>query len=922
MHATFFQSLAASRRQTGPVRALLAAVVALLLGTATVAKAATFTEAGIQLNLDLNTASEAVAIVANASTYTLTLTGGTWSGVDSANVTGNGTATLTVTAAGIAAFDTVSLTDSATGTAATFNNSGVNTYSDTFDITLDNAAGAITFNGNSVFAGTASIAARTSRNISFTVGSTLMAANGNIVLEANQQATPTSGDFIGVNIEGAGVLVTGTGTLSVAGRGGDGAGFQHGVQVRENSSFTVGGNLSGGTTGLLNVSGTGGASTGTSNNGVYVRDTKSQITSTGGPVTITGQGGGTGASSQTTGVALTLGGQISAGNSGTVTVTGTGGAASGLSNMGVGLGSASRITSNGGNVSVTGFGGGLGGGAEHFGVWLTQGAEISAGGAGTVTVEGTGGTDGQVNYGVFVREANSRITSNGGAVSVTGQGGGTGAAANNIGVVLINSGQIGAGGAGTTTVLGTGGTTTGAGNVGVSISTAAQIFSTSGAISVTGAGTATSQALFVGGTSAIASGNNAAITITADSVNLAVNGLVNAGTGTATIQPRTAGTLINLGGADVLNSSPLTLGLTDTELDQITAGTLVLGNATSGALRLSADISRPASTDVQLLAGATIQSSPGISGAFHTGGGSLLIAPGAGGYFRPWRNGTDVTASLLSFNSGSDLFINLDGTVVNTLYAQLNVAGAVDLSGVDLLLPPSSFFPAAGDVFTIVSANSVSGTFNGLANGSTLVFNGRTLQIDYSATTVTLTDVTPAVNKTFTGPTATGTGNATATVTGGGNTCGFVPTPQFVAVASVPAPPPAGYTFPHGLFRFTLANCNPGETVTLTMTYPNPLPPGVQYWKYGPEPPPGDPSNHWYVLPATIAGNTASFSITDGGLGDDDLSANRTIVDQGGPGVPGVGDGATGIPTLHEWALLLLSALFGGLLWRARRRFG
>jgi hypothetical protein len=39
----------------------------------------------------------------------------------------------------------------------------------------------------------------------------------------------------------------------------------------------------------------------------------------------------------------------------------------------------------------------------------------------------------------------------------------------------------------------------------------------------------------------------------------------------------------------------------------------------------------------------------------------------------------------------------------------------------------------------------------------------------------------------------------------------------------------------------------------------------------------------WYVLPATIAGNTATVSITDGGLGDDDLAVNGAIVDPGGP---------------------------------------
>ena len=81
-------------------------------------------------------------------------------------------------------------------------------------------------------------------------------------------------------------------------------------------------------------------------------------------------------------------------------------------------------------------------------------------------------------------------------------------------------------------------------------------------------------------------------------------------------------------------------------------------------------------------------------------------------------------------------------------------------------------------------------------------------------------------------------------------------------------------------------------------------------------------SPHWYVLPATITGNTATFTITDGGLGDDDLTDDGFIVDQGGPGAPSFVDTAAGIPTLGEWALLLFSALFGGLLWRTRRRFG
>jgi trimeric autotransporter adhesin len=98
-----------------------------------------------------------------------------------------------------------------------------------------------------------------------------------------------------------------------------------------------------------------------------------------------------------------------------------------------------------------------------------------------------------------------------------------------------------------------------------------------------------------------------------------------------------------------------------------------------------------------------------------------------------------------------------------------------------------------------------------------------------------------------------------------------------------------------------------GSTITMIVIYPTALPAGTQYWKYGPTA--AQPTPHWYTLPATIAGNTATFSITDGGLGDDDLVANGTFVDQGGPGAPGAPGASAAIPTLGEWALIVLAAM-------------
>jgi hypothetical protein len=179
-----------------------------------------------------------------------------------------------------------------------------------------------------------------------------------------------------------------------------------------------------------------------------------------------------------------------------------------------------------------------------------------------------------------------------------------------------------------------------------------------------------------------------------------------------------------------------------------------------------------------------------------------------------------------------------------------------------------------------------------------------------------------AVVTTFTGPTATGNGSATVSISGGGATCGFAPSGTgpaqsafFIPVTGhIKSPPagtaPSGIDFPFGLLDFVLVNCTPGATVSFTVTYASPLSANAQYWKYGPTA--ATPAAHWYVLPATIAANVATFSITDGGLGDDDLAANGTVVDQGGPGVP-PGPAAQPIPTLSEWAMALMALLLAAI---------
>src|SRR5262249_37423430 len=154
--------------------------------------------------------------------------------------------------------------------------------------------------------------------------------DGNLTVEANQQLTPTSGDFVGVDVDAAMLRSTGTGLVVVKGHGGDAAGgSQHGIRVRN------GGIINLGTIVTTSVAGTGRAGGGISNQGVLATGAGSSSTSSGGDVDVTGTGGDSGTSNSNYGVFVASAGTITAGGSGMVNVHGSGGATGGFSNHGV-----------------------------------------------------------------------------------------------------------------------------------------------------------------------------------------------------------------------------------------------------------------------------------------------------------------------------------------------------------------------------------------------------------------------------------------------------------------------------------------------------------------------------------------------------------------------------------------------------------
>ncbi|MHB8085577.1 MAG: choice-of-anchor U domain-containing protein, partial [Dehalococcoidia bacterium] len=86
--------------------------------------------------------------------------------------------------------------------------------------------------------------------------------------------------------------------------------------------------------------------------------------------------------------------------------------------------------------------------------------------------------------------------------------------------------------------------------------------------------------------------------------------------------------------------------------------------------------------------------------------------------------------------------------------------------------------------------------------------------------------------------------------------------------------------FPYGIFSFNIVGINPGATVPVTITMPQPIPGIVQYWKCS-------GTSGWTDVTSLVTyspGDTRlTLNLTDGGLGDGDHLVNGRITDPGGP---------------------------------------
>lgn len=99
---------------------------------------------------------------------------------------------------------------------------------------------------------------------------------------------------------------------------------------------------------------------------------------------------------------------------------------------------------------------------------------------------------------------------------------------------------------------------------------------------------------------------------------------------------------------------------------------------------------------------------------------------------------------------------------------------------------------------------------------------------------------------------------------------------------------PEDAEFPWGFFDFSINGLEPGEAITVTLILPQDVT-ANKYFKYGMTPDNLEP--HWYDFTynnqtgAVIVGNKITLHFVDGLRGDDDIMANGSIAEPGGPAI-------------------------------------
>ncbi|WP_425613545.1 cohesin domain-containing protein [Anatilimnocola sp. NA78] len=213
------------------------------------------------------------------------------------------------------------------------------------------------------------------------------------------------------------------------------------------------------------------------------------------------------------------------------------------------------------------------------------------------------------------------------------------------------------------------------------------------------------------------------LVITADQLDL--RGLSATTTGTIEISPRTAGRPIDLGGVDTAT----TLGISDAELDQLSAAKLYIGDASSGEISITNSIRLAVSTELKLQSSGAIRFA---GGSLNSAGGPILLRPGT--QVVPNSSGLDIISGTgtVNFSSTNQFVVDLRGPIADQQYQQLNIEGVIQLTGLELII--TGLAPAVSDQFVIVNndgTDPIVGTFKSLPEGALINVNGLQKRLTY-----------------------------------------------------------------------------------------------------------------------------------------------------------------------------------------------
>ncbi len=249
--------------------------------------------------------------------------------------------------------------------------------------------------------------------------------------------------------------------------------------------------------------------------------------------------------------------------------------------------------------------------------------------------------------------------------------------------------------------------------------------------------------------------SNGDVELVADGIT--INGAVNAGIGKVTLAPLTATPEIRIGAGD----SAGVFGVTDAEIDLITAATLQIGangaNGANGATNVANVVSAitPASVTALEIHAASITATGGASIVVPTltlGTGGAISFPGANDVDTLiFTSGTatgdssfadadgftlghpfnvagtqittfDVGTATVTLPSAMYFIADIEGGVAGTSYDQVAVNGTVNIAGATLQAISGTSVPA-GTEFIIIKndgVDAITGTFDGLGEGDTI----------------------------------------------------------------------------------------------------------------------------------------------------------------------------------------------------------